>query len=182
MSRLINLLPWRVQRLKQRARFWTSLFLAGIITIAAACGAWRGYIEYYIEQARLAQPSPQQLETLRADNARHRQRLDELAMVHQQRLETIGNQAIFQRWGRWLEQLAAQLPDAVWFTALRFDAGRLGMTGTSLTAEALSQWAEALKTLPGAGVLHQGTTTHMSDTTWQFHWSLTLEPDDAPIP
>ena len=182
MSRLINLLPWRAQRVKQRAIFWASLFLAGIVTIAVACGAWRGYIEYHIEQARLAQPSPQQLETLRDDNARQRQRLDELAVVHQQRVVTIGNQTAFQRWGRRLEQLAAQLPDVVWFTALRFDAGRLDITGMSLTAEALSQWAETLKALPGAGVLHQGATTHNSDTTWQFHWTLTLEPDDAPIP
>lgn len=182
MSKLINLLPWRAQRLKQRAIFWASLFLAGIITIAALCGAWRGYIEYHIEQARLAQPSPQQLEALRGDNARQRQQLDELAGVYQQRLATLGNQAVFQRWARRLEQLAAQLPDAVWFTTLGFDAGRLDITGKSLTTEALSQWAETLKTLPGAGVLHQGATTRDSDANWRFHWSFTLEPDDAPIP
>ncbi|WP_313083139.1 PilN domain-containing protein [Atlantibacter sp.] len=181
MSELINLLPWRAQRLKQRAIFWASLFLAGIITIAGACAAWRGYIEYHIKQARLAQPSPQQVEKLRDDNARQRQRLGQLAVIHQQRQEIIGHQAVFQRWERQLEQLAAQLPDAVWFTALRFDAGRLDITGKSLTAEALSQWAETLKALPGAGVLNQGATTRDSDANWQFHWSLTLEPDDAPI-
>jgi pilus assembly protein HofN len=180
MSGLINLLPWRAQRLKQRMILWTSLFLAGLITIAAVCGMWRGYIEYCLEQGRLAQPSPQQLKTLRGDNARQRQRLDELAVEHQQRLATRKAQATFQRWGQRLEQLAAQLPDAVWFTALRFDAGRLEITGKSLTLEALSQWAETLKALPGAGMLHQGATARDSDGAWQFHWSLTLEPDDAP--
>ncbi|NBC99123.1 hypothetical protein GV764_08840 [Atlantibacter hermannii] len=181
MNGLINLLPWRAQRLKQRMIFWASLFLAGFITIAAVCGAWRGYIEYRLEQGRLARPSPQQLETLRGDNARQRQRLDELAVEHQQRLAALKAQASFQRRGQQLEQLSTQLPDAVWFTALRFDAGRLDITGKSLTAEALSEWAETLKALPGAGVLHQGTTARDSDGAWQFHWSLTLEHDDAPI-
>lgn len=181
MSGLINLLPWRAQRLKQRVTLWASLFLVGLITIAAACGAWRGYIEYHLEQGRLALPSPQQLETLRDDNTRQRQRLDELAAEHQQRLATLKAQATFQRWAQRLEQLATQLPDAVWFTALRFDAGRLEITGKSLTPEALSRWADTLKTLPGAGVLHQGATARDSDGAWQFHWSLTLESDDAPI-
>lgn len=180
MNGLINLLPWRAQRLKQRAIFWASLFLAGIISMVAACGVWRGYIGHRLVQLRIAQPSPQQLQTLRGDNARQRKRLKELAAVHQQRLAVLQHQAIFQRWGQRLEQLASDLPDAIWFNALRFEAGRLDITGKSLSAEALSQWAETLKTLPGSGVLRQGATTRDSDGAWQFHWTLTLEPDDAP--
>lgn len=181
MTGLINLLPWRVQRLKRRAVRWTALFATGLAGIALACGGWHWHITQQITLVRSTPLSPQQLKALRDDNIQQRKRLEAIAVLHQQRLDVLRHQHILSRWSQRLTQLAAQLPDAVWFTALRFDAGRLEIAGKSLTAEALSEWADALKTLPGVGVVHQGATVRDAQAAWRFNWTLVMvEPDDAP--
>lgn len=180
MNGLINLLPWRAQRLKKRILFWAIMFAVGIFSIALAYGGWRWHIEQQIMQVRLAAPTSAQLETLRRNNARQWKHRQELATLHQQRQATIQHQQRLQRWQPRLEQLAAQLPDAVWFDALRFDSGRLEITGKSLTEKALNQWASLVQTLPGVDALHQGATAHNTDAAWHFNWTLVMESDDAP--
>ncbi len=180
MSALINLLPWRAQRLKKRALFWTMLFTLGLAFIALGGGTGRWYINQQIAQVRLMPPLPAQLQALRDDNARQRQRLDSITALHQQHLVVLYHQHVLQNWAQRLGQLASQLPDAVWFSALRYDAGRLEITGKSLTTEALSDWAGVVKALPGVSVVHQGATTRDTDAAWRFNWTLAMEPDDAP--
>ncbi|EJP4075457.1 hypothetical protein NUI06_005332, partial [Escherichia coli] len=68
MSALINLLPWRAQRLKKRALFWTMLFTLGLAFIALGGGTGRWYINQQIAQVRLMPPLPAQLQALRDDN------------------------------------------------------------------------------------------------------------------
>ena len=82
MSRLINLLPWRAQRIKRRALLWTALFSVGLAGIALGSGAWRWYIHQHIVQVRAMPPSEQQLQAQRDHTVRLRKRLETLTALH----------------------------------------------------------------------------------------------------
>lgn len=179
MSRLINLLPWRAQRIKRRALLWTALFSVGLAGIALGGGAWRWYIHQHIVQVRAMPPSEQQLQAQRDHTVRLRKRLETLTALHQQRLSTLRHQQRLRDWAQRLAQLAAQLPDAVWLSALRFDADQLEITGKSLTMQASGEWAGVVKTLPGIRDVQQGATERDTDAAWRFRWVLAVEHDDA---
>ncbi|WP_165431609.1 PilN domain-containing protein [Atlantibacter hermannii] len=179
MSRLINLLPWRAQRIKRRALLWTALFSVGLAGIALGSGAWRWYIHQHIVQVRAMPPSEQQLQAQRDHTVRLRKRLETLTALHQQRLSTLRHQQCLRDWAQRLAQLAAQLPDAVWLSALRFDADQLEITGKSLTMQASGEWAGVIKTLPGIRDVQQGATERDTDAAWRFRWVLAVEHDDA---
>lgn len=179
MSVLINLLPWRAQRLKHRARFWAGAAIVGLAVISMACGGWRWHLGRLIAQTALLQPSLAQLVALRAMNTHKQKQLDARVANHQQRLAARHRQQALQVWRHRLQLIAERLPDTIWLTALHFGEGKLEIDGKALSADGLSRWADFLKTLPGARELQQGATTRDADAHWNFHWTLSLEYDDV---
>lgn len=182
MNGLINLVPWREERVRQRARRWGALFIVILGIMALSGGIWRWRIENHIVQATLYSSSQEQLNTLRAYGEHQQKRLDEITRRQQQQRAAQRHQQIFERWQHRLEQLALRLPPTLWLSALRYDSGQLEMTGKSLTAQALRQWAQALASLPGLSGLRQGATTRDAEAIWHFSWTLAIGDDDAQTP
>lgn len=148
MTYLINLLPVRAQRRRQRLRFWCLVITGTQLVVAAATLSLRinsGHesVQYWQQnEAALLQAVSQRLSgvnVLTADvNVRENARQQQLSRLAEN-----------QRWQTRLQQLATHIPDSVWLTQLHYGAGAIVATGTALNAAGLTAFSAQAWPAPG---------------------------------
>ncbi|MDX5630777.1 MULTISPECIES: PilN domain-containing protein [unclassified Brenneria] len=129
---LINLLPWRRQRLRRRARRWLALLLLQLILVAVALAGfyWHWHQQRLMLQRELDGLSAQQRQLTQQYQQTRRmwhqlrdyqaQRdADEAALRHNQRYLTL------------LEQMASMMPRRLWLTDLADRGDHLLISGLS---------------------------------------------------
>lgn len=149
----VNLLPWRQQAQRRRARFWLRLLtlqLALALTIAALLLA--GVRHRQQQQRSLLQQYTQQNEALQQQYRLIQAATEELTRLSERQAQHHRNQAHNLQYARFLPQLAAALPASAWLLSLEVQAHRLRVRGLSQGYPALVQLTDRLTAqalLPG---------------------------------
>ena len=179
MVYMVNLLPWRLQRQRRRNRYWCGVYISTAIVLLMAVLASRQGIRSDQWIIHLAQDADATL--LAALTQRHAERIK--AQQHwQQQAKREQQRAATREWQRTLTQLAEQMPDAAWLTQLRYQQGKLELTGVATSLAALSRLEGALRQIPGFHPGSAGATTRDAQGRWQFQHHLIQGAADAAVP
>ena len=188
---MVNLLPWRLHRQRQRNRFWGGVTLATALVLLLMTLLCRHRIQTEQRIVHLRQDADATL--LAVLNQRHaermqvQQRLQQQAKREQQRAAT-------REWQRVLTQVGEQMPDGAWLTQLHYQPGKLTqpgeltqpgkltLAGIATSLAALSRLDGALSQIPGFHPGTAGATTRDAQGRWQFQQPLIQDADHAALP
>ena len=151
MTHVVNLLPWRDLRRRQRLRY-TLLLAIGIATAGALLLA-------SVKQRELPMRGAWQ------QDQRGRQ---------QQR-----RRAAIAAWQPRLQALAADLPAQAWLTRLEYQGVLLTLDGLALNLQALTSVEAALTRVAGFAPAKAGGTQRDAEGRWQFSFTLAEERADV---
>lgn len=116
---LINLLPWRRQLLRRRARRWLTLLLLQLLLVAAALAGsyWHWHQQRLMLQRESSALSAHQRQLTRQYQQTHRL-WRQLREYQAQRDADTAAQRHNQRYLNLLEQMASMMPRRLWLTEL----------------------------------------------------------------
>ena len=177
MSQLVNFLPWRRRRRRHIARVWAATFTGTVFLLVVCSTVWRGTVAGDLHQASIWRQSDENvLAALIAG--------EKPLLLRQQRWQQV--QARAQRrqqtrdWQPMLSALAENLPQEAWLTQLRWQQGRLDLSGLARAFASLNDLETTLRAVPGFHLLPTGATVRDAQGRWQFHYQLSKEPLRAP--
>lgn len=129
---LVNLLPWRRQRLRRRARRWLWLLLLQLmlVTVALAGFYWFWHQQRLMLQRELSDLSAQQRQ-LTLQYQQTRQMWNQLRDYQAQRDADAAALRHNRRYLNLLEQMVAMMPQSLWLTALADRGDHLLISGLS---------------------------------------------------
>lgn len=182
---MVNLLPWRLHRQRQRNRFWGGVTLATALVLLLMTLLCRHRIQTEQRIVHLRQDADATL--LAALNQRHAERMQ--AQQHlQQQAKREQQRAATREWQRVLTQVAEQMPDGAWLTQLHYQPGeltqpgKLTLAGIATSLAALSRLDGALSQIPGFHPGTAGATTRDAQGRWQFQQPLIQDAAHAALP
>lgn len=148
MTTLVNLLPWRSLRRRARLHFWLSLLITTSLLLSILAGwlyqmaALRSQqLNWLNQHQQVVNQALQQ--RLSAAQTRYQQQ-----QQRQQALITLkARQQQISQWRFLLEQLARDLPDQAWISAIDYQQQQLRIEGYARTPAALQDSASALSQL-----------------------------------
>ncbi|MEB6337302.1 PilN domain-containing protein [Serratia rhizosphaerae] len=143
----VNLLPWRQQAQRRRARLWLRLLTLQLVlalTIAAVMLA--GVRHRQQQQRSLLLQYTQRYEALQQQYRLIQTATGELARLSARQAQHRRNQSHNLQYARFLPQLAAALPASVWLLSLETQAHTLRLRGLSQGYPALVQLTHRLTT------------------------------------
>ena len=161
MTHVVNLLPWRDLRRRQRLRY-VLLLTIGIVLLG-------GMGLLVSRTARLQRDFLATLHTT-ADA--------QLLASLKQRQQDQRRSAI-AAWQPRLQALAADLPAQAWLTRLEYQGVLLTLDGLALNLQALTSVEAALTRVAGFAPAKAGGTQRDAEGRWQFSFTLTGARADA---
>ena len=172
MTHVVNLLPWRDLRRRQRLRY-VLLLTIGIVLLG-------GMGLLVSRTARLQRDFLATLHTtadaqLLASLKQREQAMREAWQQHQWQRQQYQRRSAIAAWQPRLQALAADLPAQAWLTRLEYQGVLLTLDGLALNLQALTSVEAALTRVAGFA----GGTQRDAEGRWQFSFSLTGARADA---
>ena len=189
MTHVVNLLPWRDLRRRQRLRY-VLLLTIGIVLLAM-------FVAYIIgivllggmgllvsRTARLQRDFLATLHTtadaqLLASLKQREQAMREAWQQHQRQRQQYQRRSAIAAWQPRLQALAADLPAQAWLTRLEYQGVLLTLDGLALNLQALTSVEAALTRVAGFAPAKAGGTQRDAEGRWQFSFTLTGARADA---
>lgn len=176
MAALVNFLPWRDVRRRQRVR----------IGVLYAIGLGLSLLTIAVAQ-RVAHDADEALVVVRmaADNqlfaalSQRESLLLERRQQREQRHQRQQRRALTESWHQRLQTIAARLPPQAWLTRLEYQRDALTLNGMALNLNAVSGLQQLLSTVSGFQPARAGETRRGEQGYWQFSFSLAGEHVDA---
>lgn len=176
MAALVNFLPWRNVRRRQRVRigmlYAIGLVLA-LLTIAVAQRAARDAGEAPLA-VRMAADNQ-----LFAALSQRESLLLERQQQWEQRRQRQQRRALTEAWHQRLQTIAMRLPPQAWLTRLEYQRDALTLSGLALNLNAVAGLGQALSAVSGFRPARAGETRRGEQGYWQFSFSLAGEHADA---
>ena len=176
MSHIVNFLPWRETRRKQRLRIGGLVSVGLLLILLAALLA-----------PRLNKRTAHWLATvkLNADNQlysalqqRERTMRQQLQHREQQRLRRLRREKT-AAWQPRLQEIAARMPEDAWLPHLEYRQNALSLSGLTLNLKGLAALEKALANISGFLPAKAGETHRDSEGRWLFHFSMVGEDEHA---
>ena len=176
MSQIVNFLPWRETRRRQRLRSGGLVLVGFLLVLLMAWFASRmnSRVSHSLEAERASAESQlynafQQRERVMRQRLQQHERLRQ----RQQRRE------ITAAWQPRLLEVAARLPEQAWLTSLEYRQNALTLGGLTLNLKALTTLEKALEGISGFHPAKAGETHRDSEGRWLFSFSMAGERTDA---
>jgi pilus assembly protein HofN len=163
MTAVVNFLPWREARRRQRLRIvllYAVGFLLILLTIAPVKRAERHAVE-----------------ALTAVRAAAENQL--WSALRQRESMMLQKRALTEAWQSRLWAIAAQLPEQAWLTRLEYQRDTLMLSGLALNLKAVAGLEKALSAVAGFKPARADETRRGEQGRWQFRFSLSGEHADA---
>ncbi|SCC40147.1 pilus assembly protein HofN [Kosakonia oryzendophytica] len=177
MSQLVNFLPWRRRRRQRIARLWAVTFTSTVFLLVAGSIVWRVSVAADLRQASIWRQSDENVLAALVAGEKplllRQQRWQQAQARAQRRQQT-------RDWQPMLSALAENLPQEAWLTQLRWQQGRLELSGLARVFAALNDLETMLRAIPGFHLQPSGTMVRDAQGRWQFHYQLSKEPLRAP--
>ena len=176
MSHIVNFLPWRETRRRQRLRM-AGLLIVGLLLILLVA----------ILASRLNKRASHSLETARisADDLlysalqqRERAMRQRLQQQEQRRLRALRREKT-AAWQSRLQAIAALMPEHAWLTQLEYRQNTLVLSGLTLHLKGLAELEKALGSVADLRPPKAGETHRDGEGRWLFHFSMAGEDDNA---
>ena len=176
MSHIVNFLPWRETRRRQRLQMAGLLILGLLLILLAALLTSRlnQRVSHSLETAKTS--AEDQLYT--AFQQRERAMRQRLQQQEQRRLRALRREKT-AAWQSRLQAIAALMPEHAWLTQLEYRQNTLWLSGLTLNLKGLSALEKALGRLPGLRPPRAGETHRDGEGRWLFHFSMAGEDDNA---
>ena len=176
MAALVNFLPWRDVRRRQRVR----------IGMWYAIGLVLALLMVTVTQ-RLARDAGEALVVVRmaADNqlsaalSQRESLLLEQQQQREQRRQRQQRRALTEVWHQRLQTIATRLPSQAWLTRLEYQPDALTLSGRALNLNAVAGAEQLLSAVSGFRPARAGETRRGEKGDWQFSFSLAGEHADA---
>ncbi|SSF42267.1 Type IV pilus biogenesis protein PilO [Klebsiella quasipneumoniae] len=155
MTHVVNLLPWRDLRRRQRLRY-TLLLAIGIVLLAGMTlqvGRTAG-----LQRDALARLHATADAALLASLKQREQAMREAWQQHQRQREQLQRRSTIAAWQPRLMALAADLPAQAWLTRLEYQGARLTLDGLALNLQALAGVEASLASVTGFAPAKAGGT------------------------
>lgn len=178
MVQIVNFLPWRETRRRQRLQMG-GLLVAGFLLILLAL----------LVTSRLNRQVNHAFETVRI-NAENRlyTAFQQRERVMQQQLQQYERLRQSRRrrektaaWQPGLRMIAARLPAQAWLTHLEYRQNALLLRGLTLNIKGLAALDKALENITGFRPAQAGETHRDSEGRWLFSFSMAGESEDAGV-
>ena len=170
MTHVVNLLPWRDLRRRQRLRY-VLLLTIGIVLLG-------GMGLLVSRTARLQRDFLATLHTT-ADAQLLASLKREAWQQHQRQRQQYQRRSAIAAWQPRLQALAADLPAQAWLTRLEYQGVLLTLDGLALNLQALTSVEAALTRVAGFAPAKAGGTQRDAEGRWQFSFTLTGARADA---
>ncbi len=166
---MVNFLPWRARRRRQRLRLWLTRLSATLLLIVLLAALIRMRTSQENQRLGLMQQAGITLQS--ALTQRHARLLAGQAerQAQQQRQRQLQTT---REWQQILTRLADTLPEQAWLSELRYQQGGLSLAGYAVSFTALSQLETALRALPGLRIGQPGAASRDAQGRWQFNYAL----------
>lgn len=179
MSQLVNFLPWRETRRRQRLQM-TGLLIVGLLLIlfaALLASRFNSKAEHALDTAKINADS--RLES--AFQQRERDMRQSLQQQEQRRLR-LQRRDKTAAWQTRLQGIAALIPAQAWLTHLEYRQDTLLLSGLTLNLKEVAALEKALRKISGFRPPRTGETQRDSEGRWLFHFSMTGESANAGTP
>ena len=161
MTHVVNLLPWRDLRRRQRLRY-VLLLTIGIVLLG-------GMGLLVSRTARLQRDFLATLHTT----------ADAQLLASLKQRQQYQRRSAIAAWQPRLQALAADLPAQAWLTRLEYQGVLLTLDGLALNLQALTSVEAALTRVAGFAPAKAGGTQRDAEGRWQFSFTLTGARADA---
>lgn len=176
MSRLVNFLPWRETRRRQRLRTGGLLIAGLLLILIAALLASRLNKRVNLLPATAKINADDRLYA--AFQQRERGMRQQLEQQEHRRLRQLRRERT-AAWQPGLREIAARMPEQAWLTHLEYRQNTLLMSGLTLNLKGLAALEKELGKLSGFRPAKAGETRRDSEGRWVFHFSLAGEDGNA---
>ena len=175
MSHIVNFLPWRETRRRQRLQMAGLLILGLLLILLAALLTSRlnQRVSHSLETAKIS--AEEQLYTFQQRERAMRQRLQQ---QEQRRLRALRREKT-AAWQSRLQAIAALMPEHAWLTQLEYRQNTLVLSGLTLHLKGLAELEKALGSVAGLRPPKAGETHRDGEGRWLFHFSMAGEDDNA---
>lgn len=176
MSHIVNFLPWRETRRRQRLQMAGLLILGLLLILLAALLTSRlnQRVSHSLETAKIS--AEEQLYT--AFQQRERAMRQRLQQQEQRRLRALRREKT-AAWQSRLQAIAALMPEHAWLTQLEYRQNTLVLSGLTLHLKGLAELEKALGSVAGLRPPKAGETHRDGEGRWLFHFSMAGEDDNA---
>lgn len=176
MSHIVNFLPWRETRRRQRLRMAGLLIVGLLLILLVAILALRlnQRVSHSLETAKIS--AEDQLYT--AFQQRERAMRARLQQQEQRRLRALRREKT-AAWQPKLQAIASRMPEHAWLTLLEYRQNTLLLSGLTLHLKGLAELEKALGSVAGLRPPKAGETHRDSEGRWLFHFSMAEEDDNA---
>ena len=176
MTHVVNLLPWRDLRRRQRLRY-VLLLTIGLVLLG-------GMGLLVSRTARLQRDFLATLHTtadaqLLASLKQREQAMREAWQQHQRQRQQYQRRSAIAAWQPRLLALAADLPAQAWLTRLDYQGAVLTVNGLALNLQALAGLERILTNVAGFAPAKAGGTQRDAEGRWQFSFTLAEERADV---
>ncbi len=176
MSHIVNFLPWRETRRRQRLQMAGLLILGLLLILLAALLTSRlnQRVSHSLETAKTS--AEEQLYT--AFQPRERAMRQRLQQQEQRRLRALRREKT-AAWQSRLQAIAALMPEHAWLTQLEYRQNTLVLSGLTLHLNGLAELEKAPGSVAGLRPPKAGETHRDGEGRWLFHFSMAGEDDNA---
>ena len=176
MTHVVNLLPWRDLRRRQRLRYALLLATGIVLLVGTTLQAGRAA---GLQRGALARSQTTADAALLASLKQREQAMREAWQQHQRQREQRQRRSTIAAWQPRLMALAAGLPAQAWLTRLEYQGARLTLDGLALNLQALARVEAALASVAGFAPAKAGGTQRDAEGRWQFSFTLSGARTDA---
>lgn len=176
MTHVVNLLPWRDLRRRQRLRY-ALLFAIGIVLLGG--GSLLVNRTARMQHDFLATLHATADAQLLASLKQREQAMREAWQQHQRQRQQYQRRSAIAAWQPRLQALAADLPAQAWLTRLDYQEAFLTLNGLALNLQALASVENVLASVPGFAPAKAGGTQRDAEGRWQFSFTLAGERSNA---
>ncbi|MCH9420049.1 MULTISPECIES: PilN domain-containing protein [Klebsiella] len=176
MTYVVNLLPWRDLRRRQRLRYALLLATGIVLLVGTTLQAGR---TAGLQRDALARIHTTADAALLASLKQREQAMREAWQQHQRRREQRQRRSTIAAWQPRLMALAAGLPAQAWLTRLEYQGAHLTLHGLALNLQALARVEAALASVAGFAPAKAGGTQRDAEGRWRFSFTLSGARADA---
>jgi pilus assembly protein HofN len=176
MNQIVNFLPWRETRRRQRLQMG-GLLTAGLLLILLAvllASRLNKGANHSLEKMRISADDQLYTAFQQCERAM-RQRLQQ---QEQRRLRQLRREKT-AAWQPRLQALAARLPEQVWLTQLEYRQNTLMLSGLTLNLKGIAALEKMLGNITGFRPPKAGNTHRDSEGRWLFHFFMAGEDENA---
>ena len=176
MGGLINLLPWREARRRQRIRLGGLLAVGVILSIIALTLSLRTLRQVEAEQRAARAQAENQIYSA---FAQREGALREQLQHGEWQAQRVRRRVATQAWQPRLLALAALLPESLWLTRFDYQPQGITLSGLALNLQSVAALEKALGKLEGFLPAKAGATRRDEQGRWSFSFFLAGETGHA---